>query len=667
MGDRKHLTTVTRTSEAPPQDWNSFEEAVAQVFRLRGYDVRRDSLLGGRQTDLLLRSPLEPFGQVLVECKFHEKQRKVGVEDVEAFAARAVRLRTNGDISAGYLVTNSDFTARALNLLQSHPEHRFILLRTLDQLRRQLIDFTGYLERFVAEYRSNNEDQLYEPLLAQRAEGRGRLIPCDTALLSFVNSHRTSLFVLTADYGMGKTTTLRHLAFELALRALNTGSGRIPIFIPLKWYGQSGGAIGLIQRFLQSNGLSHNSIDSFLAMHGQGQFCLLLDGFDEMARRTTSQIRIESLGDLLELATPSSKVVLSGRPGYFPDDRELRIAMRRTDAGDTRSRIRDAVRGLSGKTKTQSNRTSFRHLQLKFLSPKQIKSFVERRCGSATARKIISYIHKTYNLADLARRPILLEMIGETFRSANAHDIATPGDMYQSYTNIWLEIDEEKGFFRRLITREDRLAFSMGLAATFQRSGIFTIHWTELQPLVRNYFNLKEADDIDHFSGDIRTCTFLNRDDAGYYQFVHQSFQEYFLARFLVLSDQRLWESFASGAWIDAAFRNLPGAVRGFVSDVAGVPFDRGYWNDLQDLLANAADDITLSENCEQLFASSVELLINSRTTVENIHDYAGDVRSAFDCLKTTLPLKRPVKNPRLKNLHAHLHRPFWMSFRPDS
>lgn len=649
-----------RSSE---QDWIWFEEAVAQVFRLRGYLVRRDSLMGGRQTDLLLTSPLESFGQVLVECKFHETQKKVGVEDVEAFAARATRLRNNGDISAGYLVTNTDFTAPALNLLQTHAESKFILLRTLDQLRNQLIDFTGHLERYIAQYQEDKEDQFYEPLLVRRVDGRGRMLRCDRALENFIASQRSSVFLLTADYGMGKTTSLRHFAYELATRILNGESRRIPIYIPLKWYGQSGGAIGLIQRFLQSSGLSHSSIDSFLAMHGQGQFCLLLDGFDEMARRTTFQTRIETLGDLLEFATPSAKVILSGRPGYFPDDRELRIAMRRTNAGDTRTRIRDAVRGLSSKTKSQSESTSFRHYQLHFLRPKQIKSFLQRRCGPATAQKIIRYMHRTYNLADLARRPILLEMIGETFRT-DARNIATPGDMYKSYTNIWLEIDEGKGFFRRLITSEDRLAFSIGLAAMFQRVGISAIHWSELQPLVRNYFNLKEPDDIDHFSGDIRTCTFLNRDDDGYYQFVHQSFQEYFIARFIVTTDQSLWESFARGAWIDARFTALPEAVRGFTADVAGVPLDRGYWSHLQDLLADAADDVHFGEGCEELFANAVDCLVDSDPTVENIHDYIGDIRGAFECLKTALPIDREVTNLRLKALRTHLYRPFWMSFR---
>ena len=68
-----------------------------------------------------------------MECKFHEPQtgNKVSVPEVDDFAARVLRLRGSGDVSSGYLVTNTDFTAPAKGAFAGRPEGKFVFLRTL--------------------------------------------------------------------------------------------------------------------------------------------------------------------------------------------------------------------------------------------------------------------------------------------------------------------------------------------------------------------------------------------------------------------------------------------------------------------------------------------------------------------------------------------------------
>jgi hypothetical protein len=575
------------TSEHEQAPWKTFESEVASLFRLKGYDARNDLLVAGRQTDVILESPLESMGSSVIECKFRAPDTRslVTVEEVEAFAARVLRLRAAGDVATGYLVTNRDFTRQARACLTGRPESKFVFLRTLDELRATLINFGPYLKRVVASYEQEGLPATYEPVDARPHEHREGTVQCDEVLLRFTTRGSESLLILAGDYGMGKTTTLRHVAYVLARRLLEGSADRIPVFIPLKWYAQTGAAIGLVQRFLSEQTLGHGTLDAFLAMHAAGKILLILDGFDEMARRTTARSRNESLSDIAAFSVPGSKVIISGRPGYFPEDRELSTSLRAVGVSDTRDRIRRALQEVFA-TRSTGRRKPWLRFDLLYFSGAKIESYLGRRFTQKQLPKVLTFIRTTYNLEDLSRRPILLEMISETFKHNRHRVIVNAAGMYEVYVSTWLDIEADKGFFRQLVTKDDRLAFSSALAAILQTSGADSIHWTDLQLIVRKFFKLEEPDDIDHFAGDVRTCTFLHRNDEGYYFFAHQSFQEYFCARFIVEASNELWNLIQDADWAGERLDNLSGATVDFVSDLVGVPLRARFWETLQERIA---------------------------------------------------------------------------------
>ncbi len=49
--------------------------------------------------------------------------------------------------------------------------------------------------------------------------------------------------------------------------------------------------------------------------------------------------------------------------------------------------------------------------------------------------------------------------------------------------------------------------------------------------LIQEQFPNRRSFEIEYLDQDVRTCTFLNRDDKGDYSFVHQSFMEFFVAK----------------------------------------------------------------------------------------------------------------------------------------
>lgn len=568
--------------------WSDFEATIAGVFKLKGFHVLQDSIVAGRQHDMLVTSPEESILPILIECKYHDPSlgHKVTVTEVDNFAARVIRLRTSGDISTGYLITNTDFTARAKGAFASRPEEKFIFLRTLSELRRQLINFTPYLQRLVDGYKKGDLHQQYEPLYI--IEPKNSI--CTDVLHEFIRDPEARLALLMGDYGTGKTTAVRTLCYQMAQALLSDNSDeRVPIFVPLKWYVQAGSVLAILQRFMDEEGFRHYSLDTLLSMHSSGHLVLILDGLDEMARRSTEQSRDEALRDIADLCTEHTKVILTGRAGYFPNDEELQRPLESLGVTGASERIRRIT--PQAKLPTQVYLSSY---QLAPLNKSQMRGFLRRRFTARSvddpaesAEVVIRAVESTYNLEDLATRPILLEMIAETIGECSIDPVRNPAELYSMYINTWLQIDADKGAFRRLISPEDRLDFSMALAWTFLDSGIDSIHWAELQPIVGDFFELEESDDVDHFSGDIRTCSFLTRDEYGYYSFAHLSFQEYFCAR-CIAEQQRGFKQIVGNldGNIDDIYEILP-ATLDFLADMIGVPVSPIFWMCVEEALAN--------------------------------------------------------------------------------
>jgi hypothetical protein len=597
--------------------WQIFEKQVGDIFRLKGLLPTHDVTFAGRQHDLVLASDDEATLPVLVECKYHEASADgaVSVEELEDFAARVLRLRSSGDVSAGYLVTNTRFTRTAAGALYGRSESKFVFMRTVQELRRGLVNFDRYLVRLVSEYEASGLEGTFQPL--QVSGARSELTTdAITALRGFATSLKPSLCVMTGDYGTGKTTICRRLAYLLAKDVRAGSPTRIPIYIPLKWYGQAGGTGALLQRFLDEQALNSATVDGLLSMHAAGQLLFIMDGFDEMLRRASGQSRRETIQDLAELCSRGTKMILTGRPGYFLDEAELDSPFGGVGISGVGERLRRIALEPTKPAK------GWQRIQLQPLQPDQVEPYLERKLvgtlksRQVQARSIVKTIRTTYNLADLAKRPILLDMMADTLGRSGIESIVTPAQLYRSYVDAWLDIDAEKGAFRSLLSAEKRLALSIALAWILQDQQVQEIHWKDLQGLVGKFFSLEDADDIDHFSGDVRTSTFLQRDERGYFRFAHLSFQEYFCARFLVEPAREL-TTLLKGILEEpevslAALAERSSAMLDFVGDMIGCPVNPYFWRSIRDGVAGQQERIEKAARrlTIDLPASSLAMLV---------------------------------------------------------
>lgn len=351
------------------------------------------------------------------------------------------------------------------------------------------------------------------------------LLPIQNALASlnsFLSDPHNNLYVLLADYGAGKSTLLQRWMWQLSKQKLASRtdpSVRIPMLFNLREYNKVADFGKLIRGFLTDEAdMTELSLPMFRALNAKGSFVLLLDGFDEMLSRVTRAERRRCFIEIAEYMTPRSKVAISGRPGYFPNQKELS----------------DVLRILH---KTESPRISHAlgygvHC-LQLMDGYELESFLKLSSVSESAAAAKRLIETNPSLHDLARRPVLTTMIMESASDLEAKiklEQISVRDLYQVYTDKWVQREEDRGSFRVLIDPTKKATFVRYMAMEMHLTGKLGINFRELGRQIQQQFNLDDLNLVDHFSHDILTCSFLNRTDDGEYRFIHKSFMEFFVA-----------------------------------------------------------------------------------------------------------------------------------------
>jgi len=94
-------------------DGPRFEEAIAQLLRILGYDVQRTGGSGDKGVDLRLERP--DIGKAIVQCKAHKVPIGPGV--VRDLYGTLI----DSGVAEGWLIATSEFTAGAQNFASGKP------------------------------------------------------------------------------------------------------------------------------------------------------------------------------------------------------------------------------------------------------------------------------------------------------------------------------------------------------------------------------------------------------------------------------------------------------------------------------------------------------------------------------------------------------------------
>lgn len=542
-------------------------------------------------------------------------------------------------LNSGIIITNTYIAPSARSLANQYK----IQLLTFEDLLNTIFKVTRYLKAKCRDYEQNNK--LYHTYVEikylRRGKGKfkdgqatrqeflvteaidGSSFETKGDLTPYVDSwlpmDGNSQICLLGEYGSGKTSFASQYFYRRAIAYLeNPMKNRIPLLVTLNRYHKSADIEQMMTDFLVNECGIHRDFDTFLKLAVRGKLLIILDGFDEMAKQVDVNIRRHNFREISRLLVGKNKVILSGRPNYFLTQAEIEeLFSQEPQAEDP---YRAAIRKI-----TSSDISKYELLTITLFDRWQIEEFLKKQSEYLKVKGIDDWrglqrtIYETYNLEELARTPVLLEIIIKTIseiRGKVSHINAAK--LYQIYTDFWLDREyDEKGDVRWLVTRTDKELFVLNLAWTMLLTDNLSpeIHFSKLSERVRSYFGLEKASEIEYFSSDIRFCSYLTHSATdGNYRFIHKSFMEYFSAR-------RIYTALFDEQHISEIVTDRPIKEEVFFFLCQMVDPDR------IDLLRKLSREENDKENKEFIISLTARILQQSL----NIHERRGAIQPAED------------------------------------
>ncbi len=512
-----------------------FEAEVAAIFRLMRWSVQQNIEVCQKKVDLLVTVPIMGGRKhrIIVECK-NEKRNIAQNERIFQFQGLLDSARRSREAEAAMIITREPWSDQAKGAALNGG----IDLWTFEDLIGHLLDFSSYIDNVIHDFEHFNEFfdaqgylvrtpiieimhrsdlcHTYIPLICRVPTEKGvRLEPLDEYVDKWLADPEHNHLSILGDFGTGKSSFCLHLTYELAKRyKADPVNSRIPLFISLRDYSKAVSLRQLITDLLVNKyNVDLNDYAAFERFLRTGKLILIFDGFDEMATKTDRALTIKNFDELSQAATSGIKTILTCRTHYFTDNRHVDETLHNDQGNELLRRI--------------SHRPSFQVVELEEFTDEQIQRLLSLYSPSDSQK---AWVVIRRNLHDIARRPLLLDMIMKTlsdlFKTDKAVNLA---QLYDLYTRLWIERED----WRSKMTREGKRAFMEELATHMWLTSTQSIHFSNLKMPIREYFREEviSRDDLDYYDHDTRTCSFLNRDAKGNYQFIHTSFMEFFIAK----------------------------------------------------------------------------------------------------------------------------------------
>ena len=311
---------------------------------------------------------------------------------------------------------------------------------------------------------------------------------------------------ILGDFGSGKTWFCRYYAHrQLNLYLADPVAHRLPLLISLRSFATAETPRELINDALREQyklEFRDNGFDVFQKLNRSGRLLLILDGFDEMARKVDDQKVVSKFFQLVSLVEEQSKVILTSRTEYF-------------------RRVEGAI-GLR-----QVEKPRFGIVYIEPFNAQQIQQAIEKRLGPYRGPETGACVAGAPNLAEIARKPELMNLLVTALGSVPADRITNRG---QAYLHATKELLRDSASKAAPISTADKLLFLCELAWDMLKSGNLRVHSNDMPGHIRACFEARKAnpDELKKWGDYLLAGTLLQCDSAGYWEFAHKSLVEYF-------------------------------------------------------------------------------------------------------------------------------------------
>jgi uncharacterized protein YjbI with pentapeptide repeats len=534
----------------------ALERLVTSHYEALGYKITPNINLGGHQIDHVGRKYVAGVGAlaVMIESKLRTG-RPVGVDEVTTFKNTAADLRTCTEISVAIMVTNGHYSKEARAVAARTP---WLQLLTLQDLAQDLFNHSESLLTVKAEYESSAIFRSYVPLTV---EFEARQTDEATAVLMEKALGPHKMAVLIGDFGSGKTTVLERIFYNLICARLADASAPFPVMLRLRSLLQYSDVWTFVCENLREYQYIAPTPKQVQQQLQSGRLFIILDGFDEIRTGALAADRADFISRLAPLLNGACPCILASRPTYFESMAEMQdlIAHAAVDTDPLprilpgKINIDAMMRKLDLQHQAGPSHAAMNNIvSLQPLSPQAIRDFIaafnDRLLAETKldATQIHALLEKIYDIKDLMRRPLLLDMMMVTIIEGEM-DVSKvgkyigPSDLYEVYTTFAARRD--------LKVRKDglsigeRLVVCRELALKMLWKGSIELTSGEIREVLEGLsFSprsrkqaKKPAEFLERILTDIRVCAFLAFSEDGSLRFTHRSFFEFFVAQAIVL------------------------------------------------------------------------------------------------------------------------------------
>lgn len=493
-------------------------DRVIELYRVQGYtiDVENGYFIATLKSGII-------EAKAIVFSLF-ASLKGVSREDVYEVIEKISATKEMQDYQFIHVVTNGELSSEQVRVIKNNGAEIF----SEEKIISKIMDFTNYLRNSIDEYEKSEISGHYIDLFDEKTH---ELL--EYTIEDFLGDDLSNAFLILGDYGCGKTTFLLHLLYRLAGNYIYGDGEYIPLFIQLRDYTKAIDFENLFGNFFAKKcNIYNSSHQTFEFLQKCKKFVILFDGFDEVAKRVNYDVKFEVFNQICKYAVGDTKIILTSRPNYFQEANEYKRL----------------IENMHIQFEPLDKTTEFLETYIEELNIEQIESYIASYVNEFKESNIdiadVEYLIKnTHDLLDLSKRAFLLNIIIQTLPQL-IEDIKKQGEadlkidaasLYKRYIDLWLDREDSKG--KTLVKKKDKLHFCKYLAYQMFKEDKYFVHFRELPVEIKKYFSdLSDIEEIDYFSQDIRSCSFLNSDGNGNFKFIHKSFMEYFVA--CIVSEQ---------------------------------------------------------------------------------------------------------------------------------
>lgn len=524
------VISVSETEPTPAETQGSpcrateLAEQLRQWFDTLGYRFETHAIWQPSYFEWLINVPVwrSRYMRVLVRGVAGE----VGLLDLRALRD-SVRQQHADE---GWLVTTRRI-ARVARDEVAKPENKNLGCYTFDELLDQDADFSRYLIWLQQEIQQREIDRKYVPLACTKEEfdpatgqriGVSRYDERDGWIDGYIDlwlhDPAKKHISILGEFGTGKTWFAFHYAWRALQRyqeARERGIDRprLPLVIPLRDYAKAVSVESLFSEFFfRKHEIPIPGYSAFEQLNRMGKLLLIFDGFDEMAARVDRQQMINNFWELAKAVVPGAKVILTCRTEHFPEAKEGRRLLN--------AELQASVANLTGEP------PQFEVLELEKFGNEQIRQVLSYHAQPETVKQVM----KNQQLLDLARRPVMVELIVEALPDIEA---GKPVDISRIYFYaIARKMERDIKTERTFTSMADKLYFLCELSWEMLSSDRMSLNYREFPDRIRRCFGeaVQEQNDLDHWHYDMMGQTMLIRNEFGDYYPAHRSLSEFFAA-----------------------------------------------------------------------------------------------------------------------------------------